>query len=156
MAFWKESIKRKEKERNLKLSYEPEDINKNINNTLEIVSDFSSFGAIKKVFPDHLKSMMLLALNIGDIKDIYEGKRSWLLENGEDYEIEKFFQDLNKLLPKVKKVRIWSSRVCVDEFLMFCFLCDYIKEKEIYVTFADEFLEETWSIGCMTKEEVED
>lgn len=155
-AYWDESLRRKEKERDLMFSYEPEDINKNINNTeyLEIVSDFASLGSIKKVFPNHYRTMMPLVLNIGDIKDIYEGKRSWLVKNDEDYEIEKWFQELHRLLSKVRKVRIWSSRVCSDEFLMFCFLCDYIKEKEIYVTFADDFLEETWSIGCMTKEEV--
>lgn len=55
---------------------------------------------------------------------------------------------------KVSRIRIWSSHVSSEEFLLLFFLCDYIKGKEISVCFADEFSEDTWSISCMLEEEV--
>jgi len=123
---------------------------------LEIVSGFSAFGSIRKVFPEHPRVLLSLSLHFGDISDIYKQNRSWLVRNECDFKIFESFQKLEFFLEKVKRVRIWSSHISSNEFLLFCFLCDFIKDKEISVCFADEYLPEVWSIGCMWEKEVKE
>ena len=71
-----------------------------------------------------------------------------------------FKDQVLKLLSFAKqnyKVRVWSSHISPDSYLLLLFICDCLKNKvnSLSVIYADDYKKECYSIGTMTSDEIE-
>lgn len=71
-----------------------------------------------------------------------------------------FKSEMNKLVKSITdhhKIRIWCSHKEINSYLLFLFICNYLKNKdcEIYVVYSEEYEEDCYSPSCMTSEELE-
>ena len=87
--------------------------------------------------------------------EIYLPKKIYL----EDV-IYSFKPEMNKLDNSIEnnhKIRIWCSHKEINSYLLFLFICNYLKNKdcEICVVYSEEYKEECYSPSCMTSEELE-
>lgn len=74
--------------------------------------------------------------------------------------IYSFKSEMNKVdnsIANHHKIRIWCSHKENNSYLLFLFICNYLKNKdcEIYVVYSEEYKEECYSPSCMTSEELE-
>lgn len=55
------------------------------------------------------------------------------------------------------KVRVWSSHISPDSYLLLLFICDCLKNKvnSLSVIYSDDYKKECYSIGTMTSDEIE-
>lgn len=125
---------------------------------IEVVADYSNSGCLKKSdFKNNSIVCLPLKLSFGDLKSLDNYNRKCLkvlYPNDEIREEDFIFQKEIEVLKSADKIRIWSSRTCADEFLLLIYICSLFTDKNISVVFADEFSSFSWSIGCMTPEEV--
>lgn len=63
---------------------------------------------------------------------------------------------LYDLVDKKYMVRVWSSHLTADSYLLLLFICNLLKDKvnKLLVLYSDEYKEECYSIGTMTGEEL--
>lgn len=66
-------------------------------------------------------------------------------------------EELNKAIEQEKIIRIWTSNLDIYSYLLFIYLCNYLKGKKckICVVFSDEYKDECYSPSCMTGPELE-
>lgn len=87
--------------------------------------------------------------------EIYLPKKIYL----EDiiYSFKPEMDKLDNLIENNHKIRIWCSHKEINSYLLFLFICNYLKDKdcEICVVYSEEYKEECYSPSCMTSEELE-
>lgn len=64
---------------------------------------------------------------------------------------------LDESINNNKEIRIWTSHYDSNSYLLFLYLCDYLKNRDcnLYVVFSDEYNEECYSPACMSEGELE-
>lgn len=126
---------------------------------LEIVSDISCYGLLKRSGNNNLKMFLPLNLCIGRLDSINEFNRSELkeyvkyattindgpFEHGFNFESE--FQKL-KSLNQVNKIRVWSSHLDCDDYCLLLFICNFFEDKNISVVYSEEY---NWYATTCTK-----
>ena len=93
------------------------------------------------------------------MSDIEKFDRQFLNELGSRYFGINFKEDIELIHNEIKKgskIRIWTSHKSNDDYLLFLYLCDVLKDKldNIYVVYSDEYNEYCWSLNCMDYLEV--
>ena len=65
---------------------------------------------------------------------------------------------LNKSISSNKEIRIWTSHFEINSYLLFLYLCNYLKDKDcnLYVVFSDEYNKDCYSPSCMKENELEE
>ncbi len=131
---------------------------------IEITGTFAGAGCLKQSdFSHNLIGCLALQLSFGDLKSLDNYDRSCLrkLYPHDDYFpfedgfiFQKEIEELRKYVSKAKKIRVWSSQIAADEFLLLLYICYLFPNKNISAVFADEYNPYCWSIGCMTFNEV--
>lgn len=139
--------------------------NENTNlDTLEFISTDSALGSLRRSdFKNNVIVQLPLQLSFGDLKSLDNYDRSCLrkLYPHDDYFpfedgfiFQKEIEELRKYVSKAKKIRVWSSQIAANEFLLLLYICYLFPNKNISAVFADEYNPYCWSIGCMTFNEV--
>lgn len=66
-------------------------------------------------------------------------------------------EQLDRAINNNEKIRIWTSHFDVDSYLLFLYLCDYLKDKDcnLFVLYSDDYNEYCYSPSCMDCEELE-
>lgn len=74
-----------------------------------------------------------------------------------EYNFSEKIKQLDKAINNNEKIRIWTSHFDVDSYLLFLYLCDYLKDKEcaLFVLYSDDYNEYCYSPSCMDCEELE-
>ncbi len=129
--------------------------------TVEVCSDYGACGVLKKAQNDNdnIRIAFPLCLSIGNLSDIEKFDRQFLNELGSRYFGINFKEDIELIYNEIKKgskIRIWTSHKSNDDYLLFLYLCDVLKDKldNIYVVYSDEYNEYCWSLNCMDYLEV--
>lgn len=78
--------------------------------------------------------------------------------NNNIYSFVKEINKLNKLIDNNKEIRIWTSHFEINSYLLFLYLCNYLKDENcnLYVVFSDEYNKDCYSPSCMNKNELEE
>ncbi len=127
---------------------------------VEIVSDVSIYGLLKRVGNNNLKVLLPLELCIGKFDYINDYSRIELkkytkyvstieegpFENGYNFKYE--FNKLKVFLKDADKIRVWSSHLDCDDYCLLLFICNYFSNKNISVLFSEEF---NWYVTTCTK-----
>lgn len=73
------------------------------------------------------------------------------------YNFSEKIEQLDKAINNNEKIRIWTSHFDVDSYLLFLYICDYLKDKEcnLFVLYSDDYNEYCYSPSCMNCEELE-
>lgn len=126
---------------------------------LEIVSDISCYGLLKRSGNNNLKVCLPLNLCIGRLDSINEFNRSELKEYVKyisaindgpfkyGYNFEYEFKKL-KGLNQVNKIRVWSSHLDCDDYCLLLFICNFFGNKNISVVYSEEY---NWYATTCTK-----
>lgn len=74
-----------------------------------------------------------------------------------EYNFSKKIKQLDKAINNNEKIRIWTSHFDADSYLLFLYLCDYLKDKDcaLFVLYSDDYNEYCYSPSCMDCEELE-
>ena len=64
---------------------------------------------------------------------------------------------LNKSIKNKEDIRIWTSHYEINSYLLFLYLCNYLKDKEcnIFVIYTDEYNKELITPSCLFSHELE-
>lgn len=78
--------------------------------------------------------------------------------NNNIYSFVKKINKLNKLIDNNKEIRIWTSHFEINSYLLFLYLCNYLKDENcnLYVVFSDEYNKDCYSPSCMNENELEE
>ena len=129
-------------------------------NIVEIVSDLSSNGLLLKSSIKNENIVLLdMHLDIGDLKDLKNYKRSFLKNIGYNVDVVDYSNKIKFLLDNVrnnKKIRIWSSHKNSNEYMTVFYICNLLEkyDAELYVVYSDEISSEAKSVGELDKEEI--
>ena len=129
-------------------------------NIVEIVSDLSSNGLLLKSSIKNENIVLLdMHLDIGDLKDLKNYKRSFLKNIGYNVDVVDYGNKIKFLLDNVrnnKKIRIWSSHKNSNEYMTVFYICNLLEkyDAELYVVYSDEISSEAKSVGELDKEEI--
>lgn len=129
-------------------------------NIVEIVSDLSSNGLLLKSSIKNENIVLLdMHLDIGDLKELKNYKRSFLKNIGYNVDVVDYGNKIKFLLDNVrnnKKIRIWSSHKNSNECLTVFYICNLLEkyDAELYVVYSDEISSEAKSVGELDKEEI--
>ena len=65
---------------------------------------------------------------------------------------------LNEAINNNKEIRIWTSHLEINSYLLFLYLCNYLKDKDcnLYVVYSDEYNKNCYSPACMKESELEE
>ena len=65
---------------------------------------------------------------------------------------------LNEAISKNNDIRIWTSHFDINSYLLFLYLCNYLKNKDcnLYVVYSDEYDKNCDSPACMKANELEE
>lgn len=126
---------------------------------IEIVSSASACGRLlKSNFKDNIIIYLPLCLSVGNLnalKDYDRNSIKLIYEYiDEDLNFKNDMQKFIKLLNEADKIRIWSSHLDDDEYLLLLYLSNFIENLNAYVVFSEEYQYSCYSIGCMRCEEV--
>lgn len=103
------------------------------NNVIEICFNYADEYTLKNsILKDNQIIVFLNDFVIGDISDI----------------------NINLDIDFSKKIRIYSSKNNIQEYLSFIYLCNILKNNDIFVVFIDDFLEEANSLGNIAPDEI--
>lgn len=74
-----------------------------------------------------------------------------------NYSFEDKINKLNEAINNNKDIRIWTSHFEINSYLLFLYICDYLKDKKcnLYVVYSDEYDENCYSPACMNSSELE-
>lgn len=76
---------------------------------------------------------------------------------GEDFSIGNIKNiDFDINIDRNKKIRIWSSRTCMQEYLNFLYFCYKFQGRNISVVFVDDYSSNVYSLGATTSDEIPD
>lgn len=83
-------------------------------------------------------------------KDIYNENINYSFSN----EIKRLKESINN----DKEIRIWTSLFEINSYLLFLYLCDFLKDKDcnLYVVYSDEYNKNCYSPACMRESELEE
>lgn len=129
-------------------------------NIVEIVSDLSSNGLLLKSSIKNENIVLLdMHLDIGDLKELKNYKRSFLKSIGYNVDVVDYGNKIKFLLDNVrnnKKIRIWSSHKNSNEYMTVFYICNLLEkyDAELYVVYSDEISSEAKSVGELDKEEI--
>lgn len=129
-------------------------------NIVEIVSDLSSNGLLLKSSIKNENIVLLdMHLDIGDLKELKNYKRSFLKSIGYNVDVADYSNKIKFLLDNArnnKKIRIWSSHKNSNEYLTVLYICNLLEkyDAELYVVYSDEISREAKSVGELDKEEI--
>lgn len=129
-------------------------------NTIEVVSNLSSNGLLLKSSIKNENIVLLgMHLDIGDLKDLKNYKRSFLKNIGYNVDVVDYSNKIKFLLDNVrnnKKIRIWSSHKNSNEYMTVLYICNLLEkyDAELYVVYSDEISNEAKSVGELDKEEI--
>lgn len=129
-------------------------------NTIEVISDLSSNGLLLKSSIKNENIVLLdMHLDIGDLKDLKNYKRSFLKSIGYNVDAVDYSNKIKFLLDNArnnKKIRIWSSHKNSNEYLTVLYICNLLEkyDAELYVVYSDEISSEAKSVGELDKEEL--
>ena len=129
-------------------------------NIVEIVSNLSSNGLLLKSSIKNENIVLLdIHLDIGDLKDLKNYKRSFLKNIGYNVDVVDYSNKIKFLLDNVrnnKKIRIWSSHKNSNEYMTVLYICNLLEkyDAELYVVYSDEISSEAKSVGELDKEEI--
>lgn len=129
-------------------------------NIVEIVSDLSSNGLLLKSSIKNENIVLLdMHLDIGDLKELKNYKRSFLKSIGYNVDVVDYSNKIKFLLENArnnKKIRIWSSHKNSNECLTVFYICNLLEkyDAELYVVYSDEISSEAKSVGELDKEEI--
>lgn len=75
-----------------------------------------------------------------------------------EYSFEEKIIELDEMISKNNDIRIWTSHFDVDSYLLFLYLCNYLKDKDcnLYVVFSDEYDKNCYSPACMKVNQLEE
>lgn len=112
---------------------------------------------INSKFKDNTIVSMSLVLSIGDLSKINNCNREYLKKIYKDgnFYYKKELEKLKNIVNNAKKIRIWSSHLDDNEYLLLLYLCNIFYDKELYVVFSEEYNCFCYSICCMTPNEIE-
>jgi len=129
--------------------------------TIEICEGYGAAGVLKKAEEDNdnIRIPFNLCLSIGDLKGLEDYERCFLSLLGNEYFEPDFKENINLIyneIEKGSKIRIWTSHRSNDDYLLFLYMCDLLKDKVdfIYVVYSDEYNEHCWTLSCMDYLEV--
>lgn len=129
--------------------------------TIEICDGYGAAGVLKKAEDDNdnIRMPFNLCLSIGDLDGIENYERYFLNLLGKQYFEPDFKENINLIyneIEKGSKIRIWTSHKSNDDYLLFLYMCDLLKDKidSIYVVYSDEYNEHCWTLSCMDYLEV--
>ena len=73
------------------------------------------------------------------------------------YSFKNSMNKLNRKLSLNNPLRIWTSHYDIESYLLFLYLCNYLKDKKcnISVVYSDEYNIDCYSPSCMNVEELE-
>ena len=129
-------------------------------NTIEVVSNLSSNGLLLKSSIKNENIVLLdMHLDIGDLKDLKNYKRSFLKSIGYNVDVVDYSNKIKFLLDNArnnKKIRIWSSHKNSNEYMTVLYICNLLEkyDAELYVVYSDEIYSEAKSVGELDKEEI--
>lgn len=129
-------------------------------NTIEVVSNLSSNGLLLKSSIKNENIVLLdMHLDIGDLKDLKNYKRSFLKNIGYNVDVVDYSNKIKFLLDNVrnnKKIRIWSSHKNSNEYMTVLYICNLLEkyDAELYVVYSDEISSEAKSVGELDKKEI--
>ena len=129
-------------------------------NTIEVVSNLSSNGLLLKSSIKNENIVLLdMHLDIGDLKELKNYKRSFLKSIGYNVDVADYSNKIKFLLDNArnnKKIRIWSSHKNSNEYLTVLYICNLLEkyDAELYVVYSDEISSEAKSVGELDKEEI--
>lgn len=129
-------------------------------NIVEVVSDLSSNGLLLKSSIKNENIVLLdMHLDIGDLKELKNYKRSFLKNIGYNVDVVDYGNKIKFLLDNVrnnKKIRIWSSHKNSNEYMTVFYICNLLEkyDAELYVVYSDEISSEAKSVGELDKEEI--
>lgn len=129
-------------------------------NAIEVVSNLSSNGLLLKSSIKNENIVLLdIHLDIGDLKDLKNYKRSFLKNIGYNVNVVDYSNKIKFLLDNVrnnKKIRIWSSHKNSNEYMTVLYICNLLEkyDAELYVVYSDEISSEAKSVGELDKEEI--
>lgn len=127
---------------------------------IDICEKFSGRGCLKRYYEsnnifDYKIISMGLLLSIGDIK---YNHLSYVKDLCDDYFYD-YSYSINEVLKNAEnnKIRIWSSKGDDDDYLMFLYLCDLLKDKctSISVIFVTDFSKGILSINALSYKELD-
>ena len=101
-------------------------------NIVEIVSDLSSNGLLLKSSIKNENIVLLdMHLDIGDLKELKNYKRSFLKSIGYNVDVADYSNKIKFLLDNArnnKKIRIWSSHKNSNEYLTVLYICNLLEK----------------------------
>ena len=126
------------------------------NNTIEITSSPAGLATLRRSDNKNTKVCLPLSLCIGKI-DLTPFNRKVLKEYFKDdnsYDFRELFNNLKELINNTNKIRVWSSHLDSNDYLLLLLICYLYKDKNISVTFSDEIDKQAYSLGFVTELEV--
>lgn len=129
-------------------------------NAIEVVSNLSSNGLLLKSSIKNENIVLLdMHLDIGDLKELKNYKRSFLKSIGYNVDVADYSNKIKFLLDNArnnKKIRIWSSHKNSNEYMTVFYICNLLEkyDAELYVVYSDEISSEAKSVGELDKEEI--
>ncbi len=131
---------------------------------IEIVSKDSAMGCLKGSKNNNIKVCLPLYLSFGSLSDLKNYKRTDLgkLFDNEDcfyysslgYDFSSLINKLAYYVKKCEMIRVWSSHLDVDDYLLLLYICNLFSDKKISVIFAEEFNWHCYDLGCMDARDV--
>lgn len=130
-------------------------------NVVEVIlSGAPSLSLRNSAFKENEIIDFRVSLSIGNLSNI----DNYIVELPKNIYHEKIVCNLNNEISKLisfvdsdYKIRIWSSHIVPDSYLLLLFVCSCLKNKidNIIVLYSDEYNEECYSPGTMTSDELE-
>lgn len=130
---------------------------------IEIVSNDSGMGLLKRSGNKNLKICLPLCLCIGnldgmsclnrnELEKYINPNENKLFKNGLDFKYE--YDKLMEYANKASKIRVWSSHLDCDDYCLLLYICYLLKEKNISVIYTEELDWEATTLGCITEKEL--
>lgn len=131
---------------------------------IDIVGGYAQAGCLKSAGFDNLRVCLPLTLSFGDLLELDSYSRDSLKElYCEDYypfENKYDFKSEMKLLKdeaeKASLIRVWSSHLNCDDYLLLLYICKCFPNKKISAIFSEEFNWNSLSIGMMDGKEMKE
>lgn len=130
-------------------------------NVVEVIlSGAPSLSLKNSTFKENEIIDFRVSLSVGDLTNI----DNYIVELPKNIYHEKIICNLNNEISKLitfadnnYKIRIWSSHIAPDSYLLLLFVCSCLKNKidNITVLYSDEYKKECYSPGTMTSGEFE-
>lgn len=133
-------------------------------NIIEIVSNDSAMGCLKKSGNNNIKVCLPLLLSFGSLLDLKDYKRvdlgkifdneDWFWYSKLDYDFSSLIELLKEYAKKCEMIRIWSSHLDANDYLLMLYICSLFPNKKISVVFTEEYNWYCYDLGMMDSKEI--